>query len=136
MGVHKEPQIENYWNTNIQLGPLHTIAYHISLCRFEQIKRFLHISDAEDDIRQGRDNTDKWWYKLDPLALSLQSSFMEFYTPSSEVSIDELMVRCYGRSIHTYKMPSKPIPQGYKLFAIADHGYIYAFLWSSKAKGL
>jgi hypothetical protein len=33
-------------------------------------------------------------------------------------------------------MPSKPISQEYKLFAIADHGYIYAFLWSSKAKGL
>jgi hypothetical protein len=52
------------------------------------------------------------------------------------VSIDELMVRCFGWSIHTYKMPNKPIPQGYKLFGIADHGYLYAFLWSSKAKGL
>ena len=59
MGVHKEPQIENYWNTDIQSGPLHTVAYHISLCQFEQIKRFLYISDAKDDIRQGRDNTDK-----------------------------------------------------------------------------
>jgi hypothetical protein len=142
MGMHKEPQIEDYWNTNIQLGPLHTIPSHISLYRFEQIKRFLHISDAEDDIRQGRDDNirqgrdDEWWYKLEPLASSLQRSFMRFYTPSSKVSIDELMVRCFGRSVHTYKMPNKPIPQGYKLFGIADHGYLYAFQWSSKAKGM
>jgi anaphase-promoting complex subunit 8 len=61
---------------------------------------------------------------------------MQFYTPSSEVSIDELMVQYFGRSIHTYKMPSKPIQQGYKLFGIADHGYLYAFRWSSKAKGM
>jgi hypothetical protein len=44
--------MEDYWNTNIQAGPLHIIAHHISLRRFEQIKRFLHISDAEEDIRQ------------------------------------------------------------------------------------
>jgi len=136
MGVHKEPQIEDYWNTSIQSGPLHTVAFHMSLRRFEQLRRFLHISNAEDDIRQGRDCVGKWWYKLEPLVSSLQSSFMRFYTPSSKVSIDKLIVRCFGRSIHTYKMPNKPIQQGYKLFGIADHRYLYAFLWSSKAKGL
>jgi hypothetical protein len=29
-------------------------------------------------------------------------------------------------------MPSKPIKQGYKLFGIADHGYIYSWIWSLK----
>jgi hypothetical protein len=33
-------------------------------------------------------------------------------------------------------MPNKPITQGYKLFGIADHGYLYNFLWSSREKGL
>jgi Transposase IS4 len=33
-------------------------------------------------------------------------------------------------------MPSKPIPQGYKIYGIADHGYLYGFLWSSKTEGL
>jgi hypothetical protein len=33
-------------------------------------------------------------------------------------------------------MPSKPIQQGYKLFGITDYGYLYAFRWSSKAKGM
>ena len=33
-------------------------------------------------------------------------------------------------------MPNKPIPQGYKVFGIADHRYIYNFLWSSREKGL
>ena len=42
------------------------------------------------------------------------------------------MIRCFGRSNHTYKMPSKPIKQGYKLFGIADHSYIYNWIWSSK----
>lgn len=33
-------------------------------------------------------------------------------------------------------MPSKPISQGYKIFGIADHGYLYNFLWSSREKGI
>ena len=109
MGIHKEPQIKDYWNTDIHLGLLHTIPFHMSLRRFEQIKRFLHISDAEDDIRQGRDNSPEWWHKLKPLTSALQHSFMKWYTLSSIVSMDELMVRCFGRFIHTYKMLSKPI---------------------------
>jgi Transposase IS4 len=33
-------------------------------------------------------------------------------------------------------MPNKPITQGYKIYGIADHGYIYNYLWSSREKGL
>lgn len=33
-------------------------------------------------------------------------------------------------------MPNKPITQGYKIYSIADYGYLYNFLWSSREKGL
>jgi len=33
-------------------------------------------------------------------------------------------------------MPNKPIKQGYKIYGIADHGYLYNFVWSSREKGL
>jgi len=33
-------------------------------------------------------------------------------------------------------MPNKPIKQGYKIYGITDHGYLYNFIWSSKEKGL
>jgi hypothetical protein len=57
IGIHKEPQIKDYWNTDIHSGPLHTIFFHISFRRFKQIKRFFYVSDAEDDIRQEQDNS-------------------------------------------------------------------------------
>jgi hypothetical protein len=157
MGVHEEPAIEMYWNTDFNKGPLHTISSHISLHRFEQIKRFCHISCLESDERAGYYLPENkiWWYKLEPLASSIQASSQRYYSPSSEVSIDELMVRCFGRlypssltffsclylanstrSLHTYKMPKKPIKQGYKIYGIADHGYIFNWIWSSRYKGL
>jgi hypothetical protein len=40
------------------------------------------------------------------------------------------------RSLHTYKMPKKPIKQRYKIYRITDHGYLYNFLWSSREKRL
>jgi hypothetical protein len=46
------------------------------------------------------------------------------------------MIRSFGRSQHTYKMPNKPISQGYKLFALADRGYIWSFTPTSRAKHL
>jgi L-rhamnose mutarotase len=101
MGIHEEPEISMYWNTDPEKGPLHTIKEHISLTRLQQIKRYCHISDSESDkqARFDQPSNKKWWYKLEPLASSLQASFQLYYSPSSEVSIDEIMVRCFGRYI-------------------------------------
>jgi hypothetical protein len=98
MGIHKEPQIRIYWNTDFNQGPLHSIASHISLRRFEQIKQYCHISCPKSDQKEGYDlpSNKIWWYKVKPLASALQASFQRYYFPS-EVGIDELMVRCFGR---------------------------------------
>jgi hypothetical protein len=99
IGIHEEPEISMYWNSDPNKGPLHTVKEHISLTRFQQIKRYCHISDSESD-KQAKLNlpsNEKWWYKVEPLASSLQASFQQYYSPSSEISIDEVMVRCFGR---------------------------------------
>ena len=40
------------------------------------------------------------------------------------------------RSLYTYKMPNKPIKQGYKIYGIVDYSYLYNWIWSSREKGL
>ena len=99
IGVHDEPQVEIYWNADFNKGPLHSISTHISLCRFEQIKRYYYISCPESDERAGYylPSNKVWWYKLEPLASSIQASSQRYYSPSSDISIDELIVRCFGR---------------------------------------
>ena len=37
---------------------------------------------------------------------------------------------------YIYKIPNKLIKQGYKLFGIIDHGYIFSWIWSSRVFGL
>ncbi|PVH67789.1 hypothetical protein DL98DRAFT_442766, partial [Cadophora sp. DSE1049] len=63
-------------------------------------------------------------YKLEPLASTIQAFCQQYYSPFSEVSINELIVRCFGRSSHTYKIPKKSIKQGYKIFGIANRRYL------------
>jgi hypothetical protein len=58
MGVYHEPQSEMYWNTDFNKGPIHTISNHISLRRFEQIKRYCHISCSETDEQNGYHSPD------------------------------------------------------------------------------
>ena len=99
MGIHEEPDASMYWNTDFNKGPLYTIPSYMSLRRYQQIKRYCHISCHQSDQSAGYHlpSNKRWWYKLEPLASSLQASFQQYYAPSSEVSIDELMVRCFGR---------------------------------------
>lgn len=154
IGVHKEPQTHYYWRQNIAQGPVHTIPLYMGLVRFEQIKRYLHISQTETvqcyppNIYDREPTADDewtydiehlgniWWYKLNPTLNQFRSASGQYYWPSSKISIDETMIKCFGRSRHTFKMPNKPIPQGYKLFAVADQGYIWAFTPASRSQSL
>ena len=117
----------------------------ISQTRFEQIQRFLHISDPRTNAFEPASPEDEelydvatldslWWYKVEPLVGRFRQACTQYYQPSDSVAIDESVIRCFGRSFHTYKLPNKPIPQGYKLYALADRGYIWYWFFASRAK--
>jgi hypothetical protein len=44
MGVHKEPNHMIYWETLKLNGPIHAISKHMSLNRYENLRRYLHVS--------------------------------------------------------------------------------------------
>ena len=44
------------------------------------------------------------------------------------------MIRFYGRSRDTFKMPNKPINEGYKAFCLADRSYIFDFRMVSRSE--
>jgi hypothetical protein len=77
-----------------------------------------------------------WWHKVEPLVGRFRQACTQYYKPSDSVSIDESMICCFGCSLHTFKMPNKPISQGYKLYALADYGYVWYWIWASCAKSI
>ena len=46
-----------------------------------------------------------------------------------------MMVPFSGHSLHTLKMPHKPIKEGFKLWALCDKGYLWDFMFYSQKNG-
>ncbi|KAL1953145.1 hypothetical protein VTO42DRAFT_3545 [Malbranchea cinnamomea] len=124
IGVHKSPSIYDYFRNPEsveEMQPQHSTYKYMTTTRFEQLKRFIHISDPCGDELRGPGEKD-WWFKLEPLTSTFQEASKRYYKPSSNLALDEIMIRCFARSHHTVKMPNKPIQQGYKIFALAERG--------------
>jgi hypothetical protein len=129
MGLFKMPSMKDYWN-NKQQFPIHNITRYMTCIRFEQIKRFLHISPIDS---QSQSNVSASLFpKLEPLATYIQNASKKYYIPSSNVSVDEMIARFLGRSYHTFRIKNKPNPEGFKILSLCDAGYTYAFIFLSR----
>jgi len=126
-GIMKLPTLLSRWKSRKILSP----ERGISLTRYMQIKRYLHISVPPQEATFKLPRKD-WWQKLEPLSSYLQLRSQELYLPATNVAVDEMMVNFTGRSTHTIRMPSKPIPVGYKILAICDTGYTLDWLYISQ----
>ncbi|EDN05463.1 predicted protein, partial [Histoplasma mississippiense (nom. inval.)] len=69
--------------------------------------------------------------KLEPLYFNFHAACWKYYNPGSNLSIDEMMIRFFGRFKYTVKMPQKPIKQGYKVFGLGEQGYLWTFSMSN-----
>jgi len=123
-GLFKLPSINQYWNEDPKL-PIHNISKQMTLKRFEQIKRYLHVSSPAATINN-------YFEKLEPLLSKIRDVSKQLYTPSSNVSVDEMMVRFSGRSVHTVRIKNKPMPEGFKILSLCESGYTYTFLPTSR----
>ncbi|KAG0005724.1 hypothetical protein BGZ80_005403 [Entomortierella chlamydospora] len=101
----------------------------MSLNRFQQLKRYLHVSHPDDEETH-------WFSKMEPLSSKLAKDFSRYYVPSTDVSIDEMIIRFSGRSAHTVRMKNKPTPEGYKILSLCHAGYTFAFLYTSRIKSI
>ena len=128
MGVFPSAQVKDYWSRDSEF-PFHRIGMYLSQNRFEQLKRYFHISEP---YNPGSLPQSCWYFKVAPLANLLQARYQHYFLPSSDVAVDEMMVQFTGRSAHTIMLRGKPTPQGYKILALCDHGYTYSFIFTSR----
>jgi hypothetical protein len=93
----------------------------------------LDNSLEEEDSTKG---DEYWWWRLEPMLSTFRTACQTCLIPGTEVAIDEIIVRFFGWSYDTCKMPNKPIKQGYKIFALADSSYVWHFQLSSREHGI
>jgi hypothetical protein len=102
----------------------------MSLFRYNQIKRFWHISDPRIVL-----DTNNWFMKLFPMFTLFRAACKAYLIPSQNVSYDEMMVAFRGRVMHTKKAPYKPIDEGFQLWGLCDSGYLVDFAFYSLIHG-
>lgn len=128
MGVYEvSGNISEYWDTNPQ-APKYPPMQHMSRNRFQQIKRYLHVSNP-------REETQYWYEKVKPVTDVILAYSRRYYVPSSHVSVDEMMVEFEGRSKDKTLNTSKSIPESYELFVICDRGFTIDLIYSSGSQG-
>jgi Transposase IS4 len=118
--------IAYYWN-QADNYPNWPVAEYISLCRFQQITRYLKIN------RPGDLSDDQWYKKVEPVATEFRKATTEeMYQLPQNLSIDEQLIKFKGRSKHTIQMNSKAAGEGYKIYSLCySNGYMVDFKFSS-----
>ena len=120
-GIHElQGKLDLYWSTLID-EPLQPVTEFISRDRFQQIARYIKISDPtqEDDL-----DSSEWFTKIEPVASHFRKTAQEIYIPGSHVSVDEQLLKFTGRSKHLTEISSKAAGTGYKIYTEAEAGYL------------
>ena len=125
MGIHRLPQLEDYWSSHSLLGAKGIVS-GMSWRRFRVLLSCLHIADNSSTIPRGQPGHNKL-HKVRPLLDILQSNISRCYHPHREVAVNEAMVGFKGRSTLKQYMPMKPTKRGFKIWCLCDstNGFTY-----------
>jgi Transposase IS4 len=116
----------DYWR-------IHKLGQFMGYGRFKRIHRYFSLND--ENATPPPPNS-PWFHRIQRVSDLIRTACRNSYTPSSYIAIDEAMVAFKGRSKHTVKLKNKPISNGYKLWCIRDHGYIWSWLFHSRVDGV
>ena len=130
MGIFKSSSVVDFWNADASRGPIHqAVSSHISANRWEQIERFFHISKPQPLPKQVRQSP---FEKLEPLSEHLRNSFKTYWRTGTHLTVDETIQRFMGRAQETVNIPSKPEPKGFKIWVLANSGYVLDWIYHAK----
>lgn len=140
MGIYRSSEVDEFWNTDSTLGPIHVgpihdaVRQHISRNRWQQLERFFHITPPQVPTSDSTPQTP--FDKLEPLDEHLCQTFKEYWKTGTHLAVDETIQRFPGRAKQTVKMPSKPVPIGFKIWVLANSGYVLDWMWHAKGDGI
>ncbi|XP_065843446.1 piggyBac transposable element-derived protein 4-like [Oscarella lobularis] len=135
MGILKFPRLEDYWQESCKY--LRTdLAEVFSSVRYQQISRFLHISDRTQDLPRnpGDESQHDRLQKVRPLIDHCGLKFKDLYQVGKHITVDEAMIPFKGKWGIKQYMKDKPHKWEIKAFVLADatNGYITRFFIYTK----
>ncbi|RDI86609.1 hypothetical protein Vi05172_g3607 [Venturia inaequalis] len=136
MGCHPEANIEAFWNTNEEQGAIHRqVQICMSLRRWQWLDHCLYLAETRPLGTTSTGDRRSPFEKVEILSNHLITAFQKYYVPGSHCSIDETIQGFSGRAFEIVNIPTKPTPEGFKIWVIAEAGYVISWLFHAKGKG-
>lgn len=85
--------------------------------RWQQIDRFFHIYEPKDEKESVVE-------KVEPLNDLLRQRFKKYWKISTHLAVDEAIQRFMGRASEIINIPFKSVPEGFKIWVLANQGYV------------
>ena len=104
----------------------YAVTKHISYNRWQQINRFFYISASDPGSNEST------FDKLEPLSEYLRVQFKKYWKPKTHLAVDKIIQRYMGRSKEIVNIPTKPKPEGFKIWVLANCGYVLDWLYYYK----
>ena len=127
IGLRREPEHQKLWEVK---G--YNLGQYMALNRYDQLNWYFTLRDS---VINPLAPSDEWFTILEPVATHLRTTCKKLWHLGTHVAIDEAMIAYRGRTKHTIKIKNKPISEGYKVWVLAEAGYVWTWLWHSKIEG-
>ena len=144
MSLNPAPHLHDFWARRPEKGPengpengpekrkkqplakpVHPDVYEaMGRDRWIQINRYLHVWDPDSGQSEGPKKT-RAHEKVGFISEKLRGAYQRLWALGSGIAIDECIEAFTGRSSETVTIPSKPTPEGYKIWVLAEKGYIF-----------
>ena len=123
--------LDDLWATDSAQKPVYeAVRRCMGRDRFRIIDRYIHVSQAPQSLLR----TQSAFQKIEQLSIRLQANCAAYWIAGRHLAVDECIQRFTGRSNATITIPTKPIPTGYKIWIIAEHGYVLNWLYHCKGE--
>ena len=129
MGLHIEPTIEDYWHKDFSHGTMHIVGQYISCDRWQQIDRYFYCTKPREQDDEAFQNT---FERIWDLSEYLRLRCRKFYRPGIDLAVDETIERFTGRAFEIVNIPTKPTPEGFKIWVLGNQGYVLDWMFHSK----
>lgn len=128
MGIHKEPEIEEYWERGHKNAPIHQLNNYMAETRWQQIDRFIYCTQPGQRFRSP-------FGRVWDLSDHIRQRSLQYWIPGKHLCVDEAIARFTGRAREIVIIKSKPTPEGYKIWCLANDGVILNWLFHAKGIG-
>ena len=135
MGLHGKSTIEDYWHKDFYYSLRHIIQKYIGANRWQQINRYFYCTKPRSKDNEAFQNIFK---RIKDLSKELRLALIRYYKPGIYLTVNETIKRFTGRAPKIVNIPTKPTPKGFKIWVLANQGYILNWIFYIKGdnKGL